>query len=166
MISVVTIYLELFLRYHRLRGSASLVLTATGFVNKKWQFSTPTESTPLNRPPKNLSQVITSATPTSVQIRCISVHGRLTGIWVKYNQKYFYLCPLFENSTTNQTRRRIFTYDGSNDADSSKDVPFGIFSHCSPLGGQKHQFWGMNRRNRKTGILSKLLHRLQLEMHR
>jgi len=27
--------------YHRLRGSASFVLTATGFVNGKWQFSTP-----------------------------------------------------------------------------------------------------------------------------
>jgi len=51
---------------HRLRGSASPVLTATGFVNGKGQFSTPTESTPLNRLPKNLSQVITSATPTAV----------------------------------------------------------------------------------------------------
>ena len=51
---------------HRLRGSASDVLTATGFVNGKGQFSTPTESTPLNRSPKNLSQVITSATPTAV----------------------------------------------------------------------------------------------------
>ena len=27
--------------YHRLRGSASPVLTATGFVNGRWQFSTP-----------------------------------------------------------------------------------------------------------------------------
>jgi len=52
--------------YHRLRDSASPVLTATGFVTGKGQFSTPTESTPLNRSPKNLSQVITSATPTAV----------------------------------------------------------------------------------------------------
>jgi len=37
---------------HRLRGSASPVLTATGFVNGKGQFSSPTESTPLNRSPK------------------------------------------------------------------------------------------------------------------
>jgi len=29
--------------YHGLRGSASPVLTATGFVNGRWQFSTPTE---------------------------------------------------------------------------------------------------------------------------
>ena len=34
--------------HHGLRGSASPVLTATGFVNGRWQFSTPpTESTPL-----------------------------------------------------------------------------------------------------------------------
>ena len=31
------------------------------------------------------------------------------------------------NSPTGQTRRRIFTLDGSNDADSCKDVPFGGF---------------------------------------
>jgi len=51
---------------HRLHGSASPVLTATGFVNGKGQFSIPTESTPLNRSPKKLSQVIMSATPTAV----------------------------------------------------------------------------------------------------
>jgi len=52
--------------YHRLRGSASPVLTATGFVNGKWQFSTRTESTPFNLSPNNLSQVITLATPMAV----------------------------------------------------------------------------------------------------
>ena len=52
--------------YHRLRGSASPVLTATGFVNGKGQLLPATESTPLNRSPKKLSQVITSATPTAV----------------------------------------------------------------------------------------------------
>jgi len=30
-------------KYHGLRGSASPVLTATSFVNGRWQFSTPTE---------------------------------------------------------------------------------------------------------------------------
>jgi len=35
---------------HELRRGVSPVLTATGFVNGTWQFSTPyTESTPLNR---------------------------------------------------------------------------------------------------------------------
>jgi len=62
-----SVYLEILAElYHRLRGSASPVLTATGFVNGKGQFSTPTESTPLNRSRKNLSQVITPVTPTAV----------------------------------------------------------------------------------------------------
>jgi len=94
------------------------VLTATGFVNGKGQFSTLTESTPLKRSLKNLSQEIT---------------WRPLGIWVKYNQNYFYLCPLFANSPTGQTRRRIFTHDGSNDADSRKDVPFGDFFILLPI---------------------------------
>jgi len=32
---------RVFSSYHGLRGSASPVLTATGFVNGRWQFSTP-----------------------------------------------------------------------------------------------------------------------------
>ena len=67
--------------YHGLRGSASPVLTATGFVNGRCQFSTPTESTPLDRSPKNLAQVITSAAPTAasnlVQIRRWGASGQM-----------------------------------------------------------------------------------------
>ena len=66
---------------HWLRGSASPVLTATGFVNGRGQFSTPTESTPLDRSPKNLLLVITSATPTAVpnlvQIRPRGASGQM-----------------------------------------------------------------------------------------
>ena len=54
------------------------------------------------------------------------------------------------NSPTGQTRRRIFTIDGSNDADSRKDVPFGGFVDIAPhFGGEippKKHFWGVNRR--------------------
>jgi len=50
------------------------------------------------------------------------------------------------NSPTVQTRRRIFTLDGPNDADSRKDVPFGGFVDISPhFWGEiprKPQFWG------------------------
>ena len=50
------------------------------------------------------------------------------------------------NSPTGQTRRRIFTLDGSNDADSRKDVPFGGFVDiASQFVGEippKPQFWG------------------------
>jgi len=49
------------------------------------------------------------------------------------------------NSPTGQTRRRIFTLDGSNDADSRKDVPFGGFVDIDTyFGGEippKPQFW-------------------------
>ena len=68
-------------RDHGLRGSASPVLTVTGFINGRWQFSTPTESTPLDRSPKNLLLVITSATPTAVpnlvQIRQRGATGQM-----------------------------------------------------------------------------------------
>jgi len=36
------------------------------------------------------------------------------------------------NSPTGQTRRRIFTLDGLNDADSRKDVLFGGFIDIAP----------------------------------
>ena len=44
-------------------------------------FWPPTESTPLNRSPKNLSQVITSATPTAVQLCQIWCTSALGGFW-------------------------------------------------------------------------------------
>ena len=58
------------LLHHGLRGSASPVLTATGFrlalSMGEGNFRPPTESIPLDRSPKNLLLVITSATPTAV----------------------------------------------------------------------------------------------------
>jgi len=66
---------------HGLRGSASPVLTATSFVNGRGQYSTPTESTPLDRSPKKLLLVIMSATPTAVpnlvQIRPRGASGQM-----------------------------------------------------------------------------------------
>jgi len=50
------------------------------------------------------------------------------------------------NSPTGQTRRRIFTLDGSNDADWRKDVPFGGFvdiaAHFRDEIPRKPQFLG------------------------
>ena len=50
------------------------------------------------------------------------------------------------NSPTGQTRRRIVTLHGSNDADSREDVPFGGFVDIAPhFGGEiprKLQFFG------------------------
>jgi len=39
----------------------------------------------------------------------------------------------FVNSPTGQTRRRIFTHDGLNDADLRKDVPFGASLTLRPI---------------------------------
>ena len=56
--------------------------------------------------------------------------------------------PFLRNWPLSQIRRRIFTHDGSNDADSRKDVFLGICSHGSPFRGsnpQIPQFLGVNR---------------------
>jgi len=50
-------------------------------------------------------------------------------------------------SPTGQTHWQIFTLDGSNDADSRKDVPFGVFVNIAPhFGGEVPYFCGVNRR--------------------
>jgi len=76
--------------------------------------------------------------------------GGLLGKWVKYNKSFIYLfIPFFMNSPTGQTRRRIFTFDGSNDADSRKNVPFGGFVYIAHFAGKippKPQSLGVNRR--------------------
>ena len=75
---------------------------------------------------------------------------------MKYNQNYFNLCPFFGNSLIGQTRQRIFTHDGSNNADSRKDVLFWDFSHCTHLWVNPQKNWGAwmsvfkpNTRNQK-----------------
>jgi len=71
-----------------------------------------------------------TAAPNLVQIRRWEASGQM----VKYNEKFFYLFiyTFFMNSPTGQTRRRIFALDGSSDADSRKDVPFGGFVDIAP----------------------------------
>jgi len=111
--------------HHGLRGSASPVLTATGFVNGRWQFSTPPQNKhPLSDHQKIWYRWLRRRPLLLRQIWWKSVDGGLLGKWVKYNE-FFYLYPFSMNSPTGQTRRRIFTLDVSNDADLRKDVPFG-----------------------------------------
>ena len=79
----------------------------------------------LNRSPKNLLQVITLAAPMSVpHLVQTRPWGLLGNEW---NITIFYLYFFFGNSPTRQTRRRIFTLGGSNDADSRKGVLFGVW---------------------------------------
>ena len=83
------------------------------------------------------------------QIWCKSVDGGLLGKWVKYNE-FFYLYLFFINSPTGQTRRRIFTIDGSNDADSRSYALFGVSLTLITILGVKSpetpNIWGVNRR--------------------
>ena len=90
--------------------------------------------------------MITSAAPTAVTNLVQILRWGLLGKWVKYNE-IFFIYIFFMNSPTGQTRRRIFTLDGSNDADSRKDVPFGGFVDIAPHFGdeiprKKTQFLG------------------------
>ena len=66
------------------------------------------------------------------------------------------------DSSTGQTRRRIFTHDGSNDAASRKDVPFfwEFFTLLSIWGSKTEnpQFWGMNKRFQAKLAKSKNVH--------
>jgi len=85
--------------FHGLRGIASPVLTATGFVSGRGQFLTPTESTPLDRSPKNLLLMIKSATLRLSKIWCKSVHGGLVGEWVKYIDFFHLFIHFFRELT-------------------------------------------------------------------
>jgi len=73
------------------------------------------------------------AVPNLVQIRPRGLLGK----WVKYNEFFFnfLVYTFFMNSPTGQTRRRIFTLDGSNDAGSRKDVPFWVSLIFLPILG-------------------------------
>jgi len=71
------------------------------------------------------------------------------GFWAnRWNitQNDFYLYPFLRNTPTGQTARQIYTLNGSNDADSHKDVPFlalvDVAAHLGDHIGQKPQFWG------------------------
>ena len=94
------------------------------------------------------------------------------GVWANgWNITHFFIYTFFMNSPTGQTRRQIFTLDGSNNADSRKDVPFGGLVDTAP------HFWGKssenpifgawigvfkpNGQNIESFMLSKLLHRFQ-----
>jgi len=71
--------------------------------------------------------------------------------------------PLFfGKSPTGHTRRPIFAHDGSNDADSRKDVSFMGFVDIAPHSGGKiphnPNFGGINRRFQAKLVKSKNMH--------
>ena len=63
---------------------------------------------------------------------------------------FFIYTPFLSNAPTGQTADHIFTHNGSNDADSSMDVPFlasvDIAAHLGDqIAQKKNNFWGVNR---------------------
>ena len=160
---------------HRLRGNASPVLTATGFVNGKGQSPPPTESTHLNWSPKICHRWLRRRPLQLYQIRSISVHGG--GFWAhKWNITKI-ICiyaPFWE-----------FTYRSDPSTDfhvwwlKLRGLAQGcaflkIYTHCFSFRGQEppkppileleYKWIGVfkpNSRKRKTCIFSKLLHRFQ-----
>jgi len=128
-------------RYHRLRGSASPVLTATGFVNGKGRFSTPHRIDT----PQPITKIFVTGDYVGNPYGCakLGAYPSMGGFWAhgwNITKIIFIYTPFLRNSPTGQTCRRIFTHDSSNDADSRKDVPFLEIFHIAPnLGGQKPQ---------------------------
>jgi len=109
------------------------------------------------------------------QIRCISVHG---GFWahgwkVKYNQNYFYLCLFWELTYRSDPSMDFHAWWLKRRGLAQGCALWGFFFTLVPIYSgsktQKPQFWAWigvfnfkpNSRNRKTCILSKLLHRFQ-----
>ena len=139
---------KLFESNHGLRGSGSPVLTVTGFVNGRGQFSTPHRI----HTPWPITKKFVASDYVGDLYGCakFGANPSTGGFWANgWNITifiYLFITFFFMNSPTGQTRRRISTIDGSNDADSRKDVPFGGFVNTAPhFGGeipQKPQFLG------------------------
>ena len=88
--------LHFWLNHYGMRGNASPVLTATGLVNGRWQFSTPTESTPLNQSPNNLAHAITSAAPTAAKF---GANPPMVGFWANgWNITNFFIHTFFSGT--------------------------------------------------------------------
>jgi len=134
-----------------------------------FRLPSPTNFTTFNWSPK----IVTGdyvGNPCSNQIWCKSAYGRLlANAW---NITILFI-PSFENLPTGQTVQRIFALNGTNYAESSKDVHFAGFIDTAAqsrgqfppksllLGAWVGVFNKPNAPNIKTLILSKLLHRSQ-----
>jgi len=74
--------------------------------NGRWQFSTPYR---IDTNQQTICHRWLRRRPLQLcQIWCTSAHGGVLGEWVKYNQTFIYLCPLFRELTYRSDPRRIF----------------------------------------------------------
>jgi len=131
----------------------------TGFVNRKWQNSTPYRIRTFNWWIGNLLQFIASAVlisvPNLVQIRP-RAGDFCPNAWNRTKVSFIYRPILLET----HTHRQNVTLNDQNDADSRDGVPFGSRRYWNLPNTSDYK--GVNRQKIKTCVLSKLLNWFQL----
>ena len=158
---------------HRLRSSASPVLTATGFVNEKWQFSTPHRIDT----PQPITKIFVIGDYVGDPYGCakLGAYPSTGGFWAyKWNiiQIIFIYTPFFKERTYRSDTATDFHAWWLKRRELAQGCAFFVnFSHSSPFRGSKTPknpnfgawigVFKPNSRNRKTCIFSKLLHRFQ-----
>jgi len=123
-------------RFNRFANTAGLYdgwliwshfISATGFVNRKGQFSTSTD-----RHPQPITKKFVTCDYVGDPYGCakLGAYPSTGGFWAHgWNiTKIFLFIPFLRNSPTCQTCRRIFTHDGSNDV----DAPIWGLFHITP----------------------------------
>jgi len=91
----------------------------------KGNFRHPTKSTPLNQSPKKF--VTGNYVGDQYSYAKLSARMSTGGFWangLNITKIILIYAPVLGNSPTGQTRQRIFTHDGSNEAVSRQDVHF------------------------------------------
>jgi len=112
--------------HHRLNDTSSPVLTATSLSYGKAKNSTPHRiKTPdLIEIKFGTVDYVGEMTPHA-KFHVNPSKGGFPANGQNIRKNFYIHIPFFRNSPTGQTLRRIFARDGSNDAVSHKDVPFG-----------------------------------------
>jgi len=160
---------NLLLNNHGLRGSASPVLTATGFVNGRWQFSIPHRI----HTPWPITKKFVASNYVGDPYSCakFGANPSTGGFWANgwnITKIFFIYLYLFSmNSPIGHTRRRIFKRRGF----AHGCAFWGFRWHCFPFWwwntpkipilGEWIGVFKPNGQNIESFMLSKLLHRFQ-----
>ena len=159
--------------YHRLRGSASPVLTATGFVNGKVQFSTPPHRIDTPQP---ITKKFVTGDYVGDPYGCakLGAYPSKGGFWAhgwNITKINFVYTPFLGTHLQVRHRDGFSRMMAQTTRTRARMCLFVNFSHCSQFRGSKTPktlnfgawigVFKPNSRNRKTSIFSKLLHRFQ-----
>jgi len=110
----------------------------------------PTESTPLERSPKNWYRWLRRRPLRLWQIWCKSFDGGLYGKWVKYNENFFYLYLFFHELTYRVQVRPVESLMAQTTRTRARMCLLGASLTLPPILGVKSpenpNFWGVNKR--------------------